>query len=380
MKKNFFGYTKQLDLLENLINKNQLPHGILLNGPDGNGLPDLALYLASALLCENKTNGKPCGVCRHCRLTVQLSHPDVFWMFPVFKSKEIRHAQDAMRIFREFFSGHPYFTLKDWSEVLDAENKQLQMGVDDARELLQHLSLTSLNGRWKVVIIWGMEKMNIEASNKLLKILEEPDPHTKFICITHKPADLLPTIISRLQNISFPVLTNDDVLKHLQHTNKEYPDDLLHTASLNAEGVVSNAIEWLRLSIHENEFLEHFRAGMRIALKFHPDSAFEWIEKTSSFSKEKQKQFLEYSLSILRKCTLMHYCLENLCSFMPGEIDFLKKFYRYIDPKMIPRWEEAFNEAIEHLERNANTKILFLNLLFEFNELLHSSNHVLQKN
>jgi DNA polymerase-3 subunit delta' len=376
MKKNFFGYEKQITLLENLIDKEQLPHGILLNGPDGNGLPHIAAYLASALMCENKNEGKPCGSCRHCRQISQLSHPDVFWMFPVFKSKDIQHAQDALRKFREFYFQKPYFTLKAWSAEMDAENKQLQMGVEDAKQLIQHLALTSLSGRWKVVIIWGMEKMNTEASNKLLKILEEPDAHTKFICITHKPADLLPTIISRLQNVSFPVLSNKDVFEHLKNLNKGLSAEELQNASLNSEGIVSNALEWLEFADHENEFLEHFRGGMRIALKFHPDLALEWIEKTASFPREKQKQFLEYGLNIIRKCMLMHYQSEKLSSILPGEMEFLKKFYAFIPPELVSKWQEVFDESIMHVERNANPKILYFNLVFRFNELLHVSQKI----
>lgn len=371
MERFFFGYEKQIALLENLTEKAQLPHGLLLNGPDGNGLPAVAMHLASALMCEHKTGAKPCGCCPHCRQILSLNHPDVFWAFPVFKSKDIQHARDAMRKFREFYLSRPYFTMKNWSAELDAENKQLQLGVEDARQIIQHLSLTSFSGRWKVVIIWGMEKMNTEASNKLLKILEEPDAHTKFICITHKPADLLPTIISRLQNISFPALSGEDVLKHLQNLGTTHNEDLLKSASLNAEGTVANAIEWLQLSEHENELLEHFRTGMRIALKFHPDPAGEWIEKTASFPREKQKQFLEYALTIIRKCMLMHFKSENLCSILPGEKDFLHKFYLFIQPDNLAEWENLLNESVMHVERNANAKILFLNLLFRFNEMLH---------
>jgi DNA polymerase-3 subunit delta' len=371
MEKIFFGYEKQIALLENLIDNEQLPHGILLNGPDGNGLPNIAAYLASALMCENKNNGKACGACRHCRQISQLSHPDVFWLFPVFKSKDIQHAQDAMRKFREFYFQNPYFTMKAWSAELDAENKQLQIGVEDAKQLIQHLALTALSGRWKVVIIWAMEKMNTEASNKLLKILEEPDAHTKFICITHKPADLLPTIISRLQNISFSMLLHEDIMKHIQSLKKEFSEELLMNASNNAEGIISNALEWLEFTEHENEFLEHFRSGMRIALKFHPDPALEWIEKTASFSREKQKQFLEYGLNIIRKCMLMHYQSEKLSSILPGETEFLKKFYAFIPPELVSKWQEVIDESIMHVERNANPKILYMDLILKFNELLH---------
>lgn len=367
----FAGYEKQIQLLQKLIDTHRFPHAVLLTGPDGNALPSIANHLAASLLCNAGQSQTPCRKCDGCRYVLNLSHPDVYWIFPVAKSKEIQHARHAMKSFREFYLHHPYFRLTDWSAKMEADNKQMLISVEDSRNLMEHLSLTSMMGKWKVVILWAMEKMNAEASNKLLKILEEPDQYTRFICISHHPSELLPTILSRLQIFRFPALAESDILLHLKNIFPEEKEEFLKNVSANAEGIIANALEWITLSESENEFLELFRAGMRAALKFHSDTALEWVEKCASFPREKQKQFLEYALQTIRKCMLMNLHLDFLCSILPGEKEFLEKFHSFVSLDSVSYWQQVLDDAMMHVERNANPKILFMDLLFTFNELLH---------
>jgi len=365
------GFEKQTQLLLHQITSGAFPHALLLHGPDGNGLPLMARFLAMSLMCNHKES-TPCGNCSFCRQIENLAHPDVYWIIPVFKTSDAGASAKFIHRFRDFFSKNPFFTLNDWMNELESENKQLQIGVEETRNLLQHLSMTSYSGKWKIVIIWGIEKMNIEASNKILKILEEPDPFTRFICISHHPEELLPTILSRLQQITFPPLTPEHVSLCIQQYYPDFPKEKIKAASLYAEGIVRAALQWMESEEKEHEMLEIFRQGMRIALRFHPDAAQEWTEKCASFSREKQKQLLEYALQLIHKCLLLNTGLKELCYLLPAEEEFLTKFSPFVKTERIHAWEETFSLACEHLERNANSKILFMDLLFRCNELLHS--------
>lgn len=144
----------------------QLPHALMFTGPGGIGKNQFADLFARGLLCNQPTTeGFPCGECRGCQLTRAETHPDIRWVIPPEQGKVI--------------------------------------GVDQIREITQHLSLKAQYDGYKLVIVSPADKMNINAANSLLKTLEEPAAETILILITERPARLPATIRSRCQKISF---------------------------------------------------------------------------------------------------------------------------------------------------------------------------------
>jgi DNA polymerase III subunit delta' len=144
----------------------RLPHAILLAGPQGLGKGEFALDLAQGLLCEQPgQDGSPCGQCRACARFLASSHPDLLKLEPEEPGKAIK--------------------------------------VDQVRELIRQLTLTSHQGGFRVAIVQPAERMNLAAANSLLKTLEEPPADTLIILLSASPSLLPATILSRCQRLDF---------------------------------------------------------------------------------------------------------------------------------------------------------------------------------
>lgn len=144
-----------------------LPHALLLNGHTGIGKSEFAQAFAHLLLCLHPKDLQPCGLCRSCELMSSGTHPDVVYLHPEEPGKPIR--------------------------------------VDQVRELLHFLHNTAQQGGYRVVIMEPAESMNVSSSNALLKSLEEPGNNTLLLLVSHQPGQLMPTIRSRCQQITFPM-------------------------------------------------------------------------------------------------------------------------------------------------------------------------------
>jgi len=146
--------------------QNRLPQAWLLSGPVGMGKSLLAQRLVESLLCEQaQPDGQACGHCKSCHLIQVGHHPDWFRVQPVEEGKSI--------------------------------------SVEQIRELIGFCALTSQYGRYQIVVINPAEAMNRNASNSLLKLLEEPPAKTLLILISHQPMLLLATLRSRCQQLDF---------------------------------------------------------------------------------------------------------------------------------------------------------------------------------
>lgn len=150
------------DFLNRAIAAERLAHGYIVEGDPRGTAGDLAIRVASLLMCSGKR--KPCGECKGCRQTAERTHPDFFWVEPQKKSRII--------------------------------------SVDQMRELLGRISQTSFAGGWKVAALVGADRIGADASNVFLKTLEEPPGMTLFLLLTDTPQALLPTIVSRCQYLA----------------------------------------------------------------------------------------------------------------------------------------------------------------------------------
>ena len=145
------------------------------------------------------TTGDSCGECPDCQQIATLAHPDLHWVFPVNKqgkkSGEAVLSDAFLPLFRSLFAERGgYFSAQDWFERLDL-GKTLK-GMISAREadgIIRKLSFKSFEADYKTMLVWLPETMNEEASNKILKILEEPWERTLFILVAERPDRLLPT-------------------------------------------------------------------------------------------------------------------------------------------------------------------------------------------
>ena len=357
--------------LQKMVSSHKVPHALLFVGKEGCGHLPAALAFVQHLFCKDKTDQGPCLNCSSCQRISKLIHPDLHLVFPIAKSKEVKSSDNLAKEFREFFLENPYMSLNDWFGSISAENKQPIIPVEEANDILKKLSYTSYEGSYKVVLIWQPEKMNAEAANKLLKILEEPPDQTIFILVCSHPEQLLATILSRVQQIPFYQCHEQEIemalMKHYQ----------VSTEVAKQTAVLSNGNygEAIQLLLHNDEnisFLNDFQSFMRLALKFDCNKALLWIDENAARGREKQKQFLQYALEVFRDCLMFNYGDKSLVRLSGQEKVFLEKFAPFVNQKNYEKLVEEFNSNYYYIERNANPKILFMDLLLTTRDLIHT--------
>lgn len=185
-------------VLAEMVDSGRIPHAILFHEEDGGGAFPLSVAFLQYLYCAHRSGGDSCGVCASCNKLSKLIHPDLHLVFPSTASKPSYMLSGE---FRELASANPYFREADLNAALRIDGKNTSITVADSRHLLDALSITALEKGYRSVIIYLPEKMNAEAANKLLKLIEEPPLLTQFLLISHRPDKLLPTISSRCQRI-----------------------------------------------------------------------------------------------------------------------------------------------------------------------------------
>ena len=343
-------------LLE-MASTKRIAHALLFLGTDGGSQLPLAIAFAQYLFCHNPTPTDSCNTCPSCLQINKLAHPDLNLVFPIALSKDVRFSDHLVTEFREAFLAFPYLNLNDWFNIIDAENKQPIIAKDESIEILRKLSYTSYEGRGKVMLIWMPEKMNSDAANKILKILEEPPEDTFFFLVSSTADALLPTIISRTQLIKVNIPTSNEIATVL-------------AADFSLPQGQAQQVADENIASTENFIL--FQTFMRCCLRFDAFKISAWVDEFARLGREKQKQFMVYALHTFRNCILM----KNLPQSVSGtdeEKEFLLKFHPYINMQNHEGLMEEFNKAFYHIERNVSAKILFMDVALKTNELLNAS-------
>ncbi len=348
----------------------RVSHAWLFLGPEGCGHHPMAFAYARYLLCSDPGETDACKTCPSCRQVNQLAHPDLHFIYPVILSPQNRSAGDAVALFRKAMLQQPYMSLESWYQTLGEEKKQGVISVRDSDEVVKKLRLKSFGGGYKVMIIWRPEMLNLAAGNKLLKIIEEPPSKTVFILVGEQPEHILATIRSRTQTVRFQALSEEVVAQALETTTQVGSEEA-RTIARCSEGNMHLALQRARQGNKEPEHFLRFREWMRICFKKDVKGAIRWVDEIAGMGREKQKLLLVYGMQIFRECMIGNYTGEAHMRISGSELDFSKGFARFIRSSNLIPLTEAFNDAAYHIERNANPRILFLDLSFKVFRLLH---------
>ncbi|MGK0421698.1 MAG: DNA polymerase-3 subunit delta' [Polaribacter sp.] len=357
----------------------RIPHAQLFVGKEGSGTLPMAIAYAQLLLCTSSNDAAACAI--KCE---KLQHPDLHFAFPVTTNDTVKkHAVSNLFLkdWRDFIKNKPYGSLFNWLQFIGVENKQGNIGVDEAEAVVKRLQLKSYEGGFKVMIIWMAEKMNIAAANKLLKLIEEPPNKTVFILITENEEQIINTIKSRCQALHFPVLSENDIANALVK-RENCSENEAATIAHQAEGNYNKALHLLQNDASDLVFEEWFVAWIRTAFKAKGNAAvvqqlIEWSETIAKTGRETQKQFLEYCLQFFRQALLLNYKSDTLV-FMETQTGFdLSKFAPFVHAGNILEIQKELNDAMYHIERNGNAKIILLDLSMKLTRLLHKKEEVL---
>ena len=202
--------------LRNQIMANRVGHAYLFNGGRGTGKTTSAKVLARAINCLNPKDGEPCNECEICK---------------------------------EALAG----SLTDIVEMDAASNNS----VEDIRSIREEVNFLPTKAKYRVYIIDEVHMLSQGAFNALLKTLEEPPEHVKFILATTEPQKLPATILSRCQRFDFKRISNEDIIKRLEIVCKE-SDIKATTQALNiiaslSEGAMRDALSILERCVQDGE-------------------------------------------------------------------------------------------------------------------------------
>lgn len=365
--------------LTTTADRGRIPHAQLFIGNHGRGVLSMAIAYSQYILCGNSNSENNSGN-QACNLKFnKLSHPDLHFAFPVATTDKIKShpvSNNFLDSWREFLNENPYGSLFDWYQKLGIENKQGQIGVDEAMEIVKSLSLKSYEGGYKVMIIWMAEKMNSACSNKLLKLLEEPPNKTLFILIAEDEEQIIQTIKSRCQVLRFPPLSESVIAEKLSLTNNL--DKLTaKKIAIQSNGNYARALNILQNDTGDEQFETWFITWIRSAFKAKGNATaildlIAWSEEIAGIGRETQKSFLLYCLDFFRQALLLNYNAKNLVYIQPKTAGFqLAKFAPFIHGANIDGITTEIEDAIFHIERNGNAKIILTDLSIKLTRLLH---------
>ncbi len=373
------GLTHIKNYLTTSVDRGRIPHAQLFVGANGSGTLPMAIAYAQYILCQNQ-NGENTGGIHACNLKFNhLAHPDLHFAYPVATNDKIKKKPTSDMFaeeWRGFVKNNPYGSIFDWYLSLGIENKQGQIGVDEALDVVKKLSLKSYEGGYKVMLIWMVDKMNVSASNKLLKLIEEPPEKTVFILITDNEEQLLQTIRSRCQVLHFPPLGELVIKDAIQKSENLTESEALKIAH-QANGDYSKALHLLHHDGGEDQFEDWFIQWVRTAFRAKGNksaviSLINWSESIAGSGRETQKKFLKYCIDFFRQALLYNYGVEKLVFLEPKTDGFkLANFAPFIHGENIMDICNELQNAIYHIERNGNAKIILTDLSIKLTRLLH---------
>lgn len=362
-------------LIETVKNQ-RISHAQLFLGKTGFGTLPLAIAYAQFICCTDKIENDSCGMCKSCIKFEKLVHPDLHFTYPVntndhIKSKPV--SDDFIPLWRELFLENPYFDIDDWSRKLGTENKQGFIGVDESKNIIKKLSLKPYESEFKIQLIFRAEAMNADASNKLLKLIEEPTDKTIILLIAEDEEQLLKTITSRTQIIRVPPIEQPILANKLtEFSSSEMADKV----SKLAMGDYNFAKSKLEKEEEDQYFFKQFQTWMRVCYKADIQGINQWVEEisASSVGREKRKRFVLYAIDLMREGILRNYAGKEFQQFFGEEEKFVGNFAPFVHARNVLPMSEILNEAYQHISRNAYSKILFMDLSMKFANLLHVKN------
>ena len=357
----------------------RIPHAQLFIGPEGCGTLLMAIAYSQYILCQN-SGDENSGGNEACNLKFDhFSHPDLHFIYPTVTTDDVKSKPksiDFITDFRQFLKENPYGSLFDWYQLLGVKNKQGEIRVDDAQEILKSLALKSYEGGYKIMIIWMADKMNIAASNKLLKLLEEPTDKTVFILISENEEDIIQTIRSRCQVVHFNALPEKIIEEGLIIKHNIDPKMATKIAH-QAQGNFNKALQLLSDDGEDFYFEKWFVDWVRAAFRAKGNAAaiqdlINWSDHIAGLGRETQKKFLDFCINMFRQALLLNYETPKLVYLEPKVDKFkLENFAPFVNGNNIQDIFKELSDAMYHIERNGNAKIILTDLSIKLTRLIH---------
>lgn len=311
--------------LTRLIARKRIAHAYLFSGPKGAGKRNMALYFAQSLFCEQPENHGACLTCPECIRVANLNHPDIHFLAPEGAS----------------------------------------IKIEQIRDLQKEFSYRGVETGYKVYIINQAEKLTTQAANSLLKFLEDPYPGTIAILITEQAHLLLPTLLSRLQQITFDAPAPQQLCEYLApQLGKSMAHLLSHLTTDLEEAIALGQAEWFA---DLRNLVIQLTEGLLSSSK---QQAFFLIqEKWLQLVKEKEQTDIGLSLLLFWYRDLLYTHLD-----MPDKyvfIDYQQELYKQavqLSRERVAKAMEAILQAKQRLQTNVHPGLLLEQLVLRLQE------------
>ena len=352
--------------LINSVKENRVSHAQLFLGPEGSGNLALAVAYAQYLSCLDRQPDDSCGECSSCRKYQKLAHPDLHFSYPFFAKHKDDTAITFIDQWREALLATPYLSLDIWRGYLDAENKQANINIAECHQIIKKLSFKPFESEYKILILWLPEYLDKEG-NSLLKIIEEPQPNTLFLLVAQNQDQILNTILSRTQLIKVPALTYDEINQELISRYNQTEKAAAELAYLS-NGNFTDAL--LMMQQDDKSYHTLFVQWLRLCFGNKGIEIVGFVDQISKMGRENQKNFLRYGISFVRECCLLIAGAGELVHLPATELETAQKLSSIMNIEMNQAIIAELEKAHYHVERNANPKILFLDVSLQIMSFL----------
>lgn len=313
------------------------PHGLLFKGSKGIGKFDLAMDFARSLLCQHPDqDGFACGKCPSCHWFSQGSHPDFCLLQPEALSMDAEEGDDV--------------------KPASGKKPSRQISVDQVRGLADFSGMSAHQGGRRVVVIHPAEAMNTNAANALLKSLEEPPPGMLFILVSHKPQQLLPTILSRCLAFALPAPDVGSAEHWLAEQGVKNPAETLAAsgfaplqAARMSEQIGGEERDKLLRAVRQPATLDVFALADALQ-KTEQAMVVQWLQQWS------------YDLSAMKLAGKLRY--------HPGEEAAIRKLVEPVEPLDLARLQSYLQGAKREAQHTLNPKLFLESLLLSYRQLM----------
>lgn len=341
----------QNEYLQQIVANQSIPHAMLFWGHEGTGKLATAIAFTQFLFCQDRQNTGSCGKCAGCVKSEKIIHPDVHFVYPTV-GKSL--SSDYFVEWRETLLDNPYLNVNEWLMQINDKEGRGNIRSAEIEEIFKKLSLRSYEGNFKVMIIWMAEYLGKEG-NKLLKLIEEPPADTVIILITEDRNAILPTIISRCQQVHFKPLKADKVAELLQRKLNVEPG--------RADSIASNSHgNWnlaQKLLLKTDFFpIDWLKGWLQAIWSKEYGDLRAWVDTIVKHSRDEQRHYLTYALDVMQKLFWIKWGVEFHTD--ETEMEILKWLNKKIELNELDQLVKLCESSIAAIDRNANHKIVWM--------------------
>ncbi|MDP6853293.1 MAG: DNA polymerase III subunit delta' [Candidatus Marinimicrobia bacterium] len=362
------------------VKKGKLSHALLFHGPPGSGKEGHAVELAAYLNCNDPLNEGACGNCSSCKKIRTFQHEDVHLIIPLPRGKNWNSDDPIDKLFRSKKILNEYLSLVNEKgenpyALLRMSNANTIL-INSVRNIKQEASLSSINNKWKIFLIFHAEKLCVpspEAAHALLKILEEPPEKTIFIMVSSHPEAILDTIHSRCQKKFFPAISSSVIEEKLVQSGMDNIQ-----AGIIAH--ISGGDMSLQSELVENsaDILEKMYQFLNASFSSDPknwEKCIDIVSRLKMSSPAKLEQLFKCIGLFIRD--LLYYA----STMNDADIVFknqVGKISKIVDKHPDADWQQCLNQVEltqEYIKRNGYVPLVITNLIMDLQQSINGEFH-----